>query len=667
MPRIRPFLATGLLLAASCPSLRAGEADPPTMVRVTVSGRGWSLNGQDTVPSGLFGVHSMALTDTVVSEWGIESVRGINHNPAGYPTSISGVRSVTNRDGRVRSEGIPKQVQTYVECFYDRFQPALPLTNPDWKEFLVNVATNYGRRARQTGQTHYIEFWNEPYLNWACRPAVNYYGDYYETDEAKPGNPMRIKGYSSPVSNLVWSHEQFFAFMPRSRQVDFFRSSKIPSDGREGTTVNLQGHRGSVTLTNAAKANIYGECILLKKWVGKDLTQKHYWSGQVNVKFYVDMLTTFSKALKDANPDVQLAAGWGFNIFNEGWASWDQLYRPTLDAAWPWIDAVHEHHYGGDTRMVAASYEMTYAYALSRYNKRLNFWNTECGGHLDPEQPDQVQPHGGQSAAENARGGLTYMLRDVIHLLAFCPDKARIRAAHQPQDDGGSEQAFRLLKPLRGRLLEVQSDSALVWSAASLNSNLLCVVLFNDCSQETPVNLTVTSPIGTTFRSAALTRIEFPTHDAQAKPVLVESPHPTSNREFTVALSLKPKSAARLCLTLDQPPSRLPGIAEQQFATPVIRQTCSPDAPLRTQADLPESVLARATSARLRLAMEQGGTGELRCRINGIEHVLTVRVPWLADYPLPPDLLRERNEIEFVPQNPTKVCTASLILGTAHD
>jgi len=155
--------------SAALVSLAVGETVPPSLrlpIRsefsaavttggvVTVTGADLSVNGVDTVPVGLFGVHATPLSAAQAADWGIEAVRRISHLPPAGPTS----------------NGVPFTL----DCFFDRYQPAVCLTRPDWREWLTEAGRRYAAAADP--RVCAVEFWNEPYLNWACKPGVNYDG-----------------------------------------------------------------------------------------------------------------------------------------------------------------------------------------------------------------------------------------------------------------------------------------------------------------------------------------------------------------------------------------------------------------------------------------------------------------------------------------------------------
>ena len=187
----------GVLLA--CVSAGMGwvpSGGSAAVVEVRVSGEVRAFNGVTEIPAALFGVHATRLTPERQKEWGVESVRVIVHGPTTRPIVPGG------------NPAVPEGISTVVECFYDRYQPALLLSDPrNWQAKLEDLARGYGLNARQTGLTHHIEFWNEPFLNWATRPGVNYDAEFYEQAGREEGRPMTIRGGQQPLPHLVWSRQ----------------------------------------------------------------------------------------------------------------------------------------------------------------------------------------------------------------------------------------------------------------------------------------------------------------------------------------------------------------------------------------------------------------------------------------------------------------------------
>ena len=98
-------------------------------VDVTVEPTIWERNGKREIPSGLFGTHNVPLTDQRVAEWGIGSTRIITHNPQGHPRIARGITERVDKKGRTKRSGYPQGIEI-VEAIYDRYQPALTVSNP---------------------------------------------------------------------------------------------------------------------------------------------------------------------------------------------------------------------------------------------------------------------------------------------------------------------------------------------------------------------------------------------------------------------------------------------------------------------------------------------------------------------------------------------------------
>lgn len=671
------LLPVSIPATASEPDTRPAPTASTAAPRITVHGAFLLRNGATDVPRGLFGVHDTQLSEEEIIEWGVESIREILFNPNGRPIVIDGIQRTTDKRGRERVSGRSDHLSSIVECFWDRFQPALQLLNKDWKERLQDLARRYGEAAQETGQTHYIEFWNEPYLNWSTRPGVNYIEDYYiKPDEIEPGMPMTLRTTGEVLEHMVWDRE-IFVTGRNENFLNYFLSSKLPDTAKEGETVKLRGAPGEVTLTRGGTVHIFGrDHPLFVRWVGRDVTQEFYWAGTVNVRLYNEMLAAFGAALKEANPEVQLAGGWGFNFFNEGWESWHRLIRPTIDHTIDVIDALHEHHYGGDTRLVAASYEVAYNYTQATHAKRITIWNTEAGGHLDPEQPGNITSWNHGDPVTRARAAMTYMLRDISYLLAHTPDKAVKRAAHQAKNTGGEELAFRLLRPMRGRLLHVETGIPHAWAVASVEENAVRLLMYNDANDTRTFPLTVQAPGGARFVSGTQTRVIDSTRtrtrkDDDGNEVETDEPWLALSSEAVVVqgstweaeVEVPGRSATVLVFDtegLDE--ETIPVRTRTQYGSErvLVRLTEEPET---LAIPVPAADVA-ATPNRLFLRLvTQQWPADAVVLLNGTALDLDVHTPYILDHPIPATLLREANElVVHTPGGGGSLLTAALVL-----
>lgn len=625
-----------VMLLGSGGANRAGTDDD--RVEIYLTGKEKILNGQAEVAPGLFGIHhAPRMTAQDAADWGVEAVRVIHQNPADRPT----------RPGQ--HPRVPEGIRQVVDCWFDRYQPALPLTDRNWAERLGKLARAYAANAsRDPDRPDFLEFWNEPYLNWATKPGVNYAPDLYETRRIKAGDPMVLKATGRAVEGLVWDRQIFFVLQPDGKSLNHVLSSYIPRDASPGQEVTLGYGAGKARLEDGGTVRLRGQDHRVAYlWSGKDPDQQFYWSGPVNVRLYNQMLAVLGPAIKETNPHVQLAAGWGFNFYNENWESWRRLIRPTIDASHAWIDALHEHHYGGDTRRVAASYEVAYAYTLARYGKRLAFWNTEAGGYLDPQQPGNSRSQAPSDPEVRARQSMTYLLRDLAYLLRHMPDKARHRAAHEPDQNGGDIPALQLLKPLRGRLLEIEGGHAQLQVAAARSGKRVAILVYNDARETRRFRLNLQAPAGTRWQGAAVRRwIETGSRPSGLHVAEREMTFPASAPVIEDELSSQ--EAVVWTVELDSEPAVAERSVWWQFVSADVLVPLD-GSEVNTTVSVPSAVLgSSARRARLRLVTESSRDARWKIRFNDKELVKNQEAPCLIwDLDLPPEALRVENRIEF--------------------
>ena len=606
---------------------------------VKVTGDLYTLNGAGEVPRGLFGTHNVPLTPERIESWGIEADRSINQDPSGKPRK--------------------SKTPILVECIFDRYQPALMLNDPNWKKRLERIARRYAREARDLDREPIMEFWNEPYLNWAVKPGVNYDGGLYE-GTPKAGEPMRTKIGGELIEDLVWDKTIPVAireFDPGKNAIDYLATRFMPKDLEAGDTFKWRNRPFRVA----------------DRWWGKDVTQPaSWWSGPVNRGFYHRMFEVYASALKEENPDVTLIAGWGFHLNESNWQAWETLHKPLIDFGIRWIDGYNEHHYGGDTRMVVGTYETAYAYALGQHGKRLKFYNTEAGGMLDPERPGSFNSAVKGSPVERGRGAYTYMVRDILHLIDLAPDKAVTRFAHNSQvTRGGDKSAFQLMRPLRGRLIATENSDPNIWSVASLNGEEYTVIIFNDHYQEKKVTIEIEPPPGYSLREGTIARtINVPGQGVElTEEALAYGEDAGRHRQD---LTIQGKDAIRYHFKLRKESGLpLPSRHATQHVAPAVLQKAKPGEPIHFQVDLPEKAL-RADTARLRFVHQSSlrwRSDDLKVMINGQPLPLKVTTDYTVEVDLPLPILQSRNDIAFhcAPDaKPILICTASLITE-AHE
>ncbi|MFP4055403.1 MAG: hypothetical protein ACLF0G_00865 [Candidatus Brocadiia bacterium] len=519
---------------------------PPA--RAAVTGRTLAVNGHEIVPPGIFGTYP----GEVPVAWRPGCRRAL-----GGP---QGPRQV--EEGR--SEAF------LIDCWFDRFTPALILTDARWKEKLGQWATRYAQRARELGLRGHLEFWNEPYLNWARgKDARNYRVRYFDVDKARDGGPVTIEATGERFPLFRWKKTE-------------------------------------------------------KGWRVYDPTQFTYWSGRGNGELYNRMAEVVAHTVKAANPEVQMIAGWGFRWNEDHWAAWDLLYRPTIDRLAPNLDGVHEHHYQGDTTGMNGTYEVLVAYAKTRHGKWLYAYNTETGDLIDVPARGHVDTPEKARAARIYRKN-TYNLRDMIYSVLQSPDKLRSRTVLVYGEDAPTEEkkpwrvAYTLLRNLRGRLLETRCDDPRLWCVASLDgtdpramppdgATALVVVLFNDHRRPRDVELQITAPAGTTFRDGTVERTVLDRSSFDLRLVVEPVEAAGARKEF--AVTLPGRSAWKVSLPLAGEPPSVAEVRRRQFFAPRILAEVSRGEEVATEVKLDRSVLRAARRAWLRLVVEGLAPGE---------------------------------------------------------
>ena len=617
------FGATMLAMAAVISA--QAEQPEPEPVRITVTGQTMAVNGYDQVPRGLFGVHWTDLDPQMIQEWGIELARQMHPTPDGH---------VTVPDEREDWRGLAM----VMDCLGDRYHPATVLTNPDWEGFFTELGTRYGNEAKEAGVPVIAEFWNETFLNWSYKPGVNYDPQFYEQEGREVGAPMTIKGWDEPLEHLVWNRAIRTVHVDgRSDLMSYLAYNYIGRFHLAGHEFEFRGHR----FRNQ------------EMWWGTDPTQVSYWSGRQNAQFYRWMLVPFAQALKEANPEVEVIAGPSYSPSAGGWEAWEILYKPVIDEAWQWIDGLTEHHYHGDSRRAAVQYEVITSYAMTRYGKFLRGYNTEAGGRADANLPGAPETEQGDPL-RTAIGAFNYGLRDIVYMLHTQPDKAASRTTHGANKEGwglgGDEFFFRLLRPLRGRLILTRSSDRDVWSVASVNdAGDLVVVVYNDHREPRKVRVDALPPRGTSLAGEG-TRAWVEVDAEEHRLVLVEEPlRLEADRDAApgVTLELAARSGQRLVLPLTREVPEGVRVERTQAFGPDVLIRVNPDEMGIVDIELDAARLAAAERASLRLAL-QPHNSEALWRVEGVtEFAPLPNTQGIVEIPLDPAALDETVRVTF--------------------
>jgi hypothetical protein len=573
-------------------------------VKVNVTGKTLLINGHDRIPAGIFGGYAPDLPQ----KYRPGCQRNLRTLPGGGPK----IRDIENGQAEA----------FHIDCMGDRYQPATYLKHDDWEKRLAGLGRSYSTKAKEAGYQAHVEFWNEPYLNWAGRSRKNYNNRFYREDLAREGGHVAVKRKDSSDEDLE--------ILPHLKW-------------RKAKRINKKTKKEE------------------EVWQVYDPTAFTYWSGKGNGTIYDRMITVFGKAVKETNPGTQLVAGWGFRWQEDHWAAWDILYKPTIDRNIQYIDGLCEHHYQGEPIAMAASYEVLTAYGVTKHNKWLYSYNTETNNLVDAPARGAVDtPEKAKNAREYRR--MVYNLRDLIYLAAQVPDKARARTViHHNQTPKATEVTYGLLSNLRGRLIESWSNDRDIWCVSSVDGTdpqampkvpgqTLVAVVFNDSFVEREVVIELHASDGTTFKDGIIDRTytDMKTFDVSLK----QETLPASGNTKSVSLKLASRSAAKVALPLTGKTVESSQVRRRQFFSPDILQEVKRDKPFATAIKLNKRALTDARSGHLRLVVEHVSEGEGIVRIGNqscaIPKALTIdNEPRIVVIPIDLKDLKGDTAIEF--------------------
>ncbi|MFW5817085.1 MAG: hypothetical protein ACOCWV_00980 [Planctomycetota bacterium] len=457
----------------------------------------------------------------------------------------------------------PPTEQYYIECYGERFQAAQLLGDGNWKKNLNSWGKRYAANAKENRFPAVLEFWNEPYLNWAERSRVNYKLNYYDVSKAEVGGPVVTK-HGLKIPHLTWRRK----------------------DG---------------------------------KWQVYDPTAFSYWSGRGNGWMYDQMLSAIAQGVKETYPEVRVIGGWGFRYNEDHWAAWDMLYKPTIDRNIKWIDGIHEHHYQGDTTSMNATYEVLTAYGVTKHDKWLHSYNTETNDLVDaPARGPIDTPEKARRSREYRR--MTYNLRDCLYCCYVTPDKAASRTViHNNHTPTATEIAYGQMKNLRGRLVETTSSERNVWIVSSIDGTdpnamprepgqTMVVFVFNNHRTPRTINVRLDAPDNTEFASA--TQTDMLVDKKTWKLRTADSKHKTDGKTLATTITLPERSACKFSLPLKGKVAAKTQVTRKQFFSADILKEVKPGKSLSTRIELDRAMLAKARRAWLRVVLEKVATGE---------------------------------------------------------
>ncbi len=519
---------------------------------VAVLGKTLDVNGHEMVPAGIFGGYAPYLP----AKYRPGCQRAYHTLPGGGPSPCANGEKFI------------------IEMWGDRTQAATLLKNPDgWEQWLIRATRAYGEKAKAKPEEAVLEFWNEPYLDWA--KGKNYNPKFFDQSRAEEGGPVTTTG-GIEIPHFKWTR-------------------------RNG------------------------------EWKVVDETQFTYWSGKGNGYIYDRMATVVGKTLHETCPEASYIVGWGKKWNEDHWAMWEMLVKPTIDNTIEWIDGCHEHHYQGDTLSIPGTYEVLTAYGMAEYDKWLYSYNTETNELIDVPSRGYVE-----TAAEAKRAQafkrLTYNMRDCLGCVAFTPDKGLGRTVihldHTPQ---ATDIAYGLMSELRGRLVGTSSSDDKVWCLASIDGTdpraardddkrRLVVFVWNDHRRPQTVRVEVAAPTGTALAGGRQDEVVLDREDFSFR--LKTGELEAVGESFSAELTIPHRRAVKLSFDLTGEPVDTAEVLRRQFFADDILQQVGRDVPWRTAVQIPAAARAGAKRAWLRCVLESVSDGEAVATVGGTDIVL---------------------------------------------
>lgn len=646
--------------------------------RVVVSGRLLDINGTETLPSGLFG--GFHLGEGRHDRFRLAANRTIHHD------GVSG-------GARLGSDTTP----IYINTIGDRVRPSPRLTRQDWESRSEALGRRMGEQAEAADRNLYVEYWNEPYLNWANFNRANFIPRFYDSSRAEEGGPVHIRHDGSEAPHLIWTRDRdhFAGFMiggsaRRFNNLDHWRRGRR-EDGR-ALSSSAEPYRSMESYyegrwepashppMNVPDGETYTyqnqTLTAFTPWHIVDTTQFTYWSGKGMLKFYIDPMIAFGKGMKEANPDSVLIVGWGNRPSEDHWAGFFQLYKPTIDAGIEWIDAYNDHDYGGDPRNMSANYEVVTAYGVTRHDKWLYAYNTEAGNNTDP------QVYRDQATMSANVSKFHWVTRKMMHALSQVPDKARVflhfgdgrgtgSGGGGWWSDNGEGISMTMLINLRGRLLHSHSSDNDLYVVSSLDGTDTyaprpdflpdrkewVVAVFNDRQSPREIHLDLHAPAGAVVENGTVIWSEVDGTEVAVQRADVS----TTSGHLEQSVTLGPRELRVFTFPIqnsadlgDDPgtwPNAQAPIRRRQFFGHSLLTAVSPDEPLRETIQIDPDVLANATSVAYGFVAQRLTHGDAQLVLNGQIIPLPGLIPaennvGMKRIPLDVDLLQADNTLE---------------------
>ncbi len=647
--------------------IQAVDANLPPL-EIKVGGALWEVNGTDTLPAGVFGGFNLKNTRDPATG---QNIRRLDRYRLALDRQID-----FSRQGQGPAFG-KGMAPSKILSVGDRTQSSLRFTDPNWKQNYDKWGRSLGSKVKASGRSALVEFWNEPYLNWANDNRVNFDPKFFRRGEAKEGAAVTLAIDGTELPHLKWTKD--FSAPPwnwtRAGRQEWRRGrnekgkSSVWQHARPYKIAHHQWRKMMQEL-NPKDSVADGETYQAKgqswtaftPWHVYDETQFTYWSGKGMLLPYIDPLLAYAGGIKATAGDaVTVIAGWGMRPSEDHWDAFHLLYKPTIDAAVGVIDAYNDHDYGADPRVMAANYEVVTGYAMANHGKWLVAYNTETASNADP------QTRSGQVQLSGNADKFRWVTHKIANLLDYSPDKCKgllhFGVGGGFWSDGGEGVAMDLMRELRGRLLysyDTHPDVHVVTSVdgtdplAPKPSDLpeaqqQVTLLFNASPELRVAKLSNVPAPGTRFNNAVLRTANI---GETGKVELVNTPVRVQANGYPLEIELKPGIPVLLINTLE-------GTLKEQGAPTVrTRQIFGKEVLEEVTAAAPKTMslnignLQGLKRARLRFVAERLSRAEGWVEVNGTRLELPAAVApengaLVRELELDPALLKATTELRF--------------------
>lgn len=642
-------------------SIAPVSVDEPAAPKIAVGipGRMLSVGGRDAIPAGVFGTFAVGYCKTPFSprEFRMALVRSLNSVGAADPVS-----------------------HIQLGCYGERTWSS-PRFKKDWETEMTAAPKSWVEKAKASNQRLYVEFWNEPYLNWANKNRINFNPSFYDPTRVAEGGPVYLPGETDPLPYLKWTKDYdkpIFKWLSpgewrrsmdakgglhpslhaqptqwnKAGQAEWRKGPFPPQDVKDGETFTVKVGTNDVTYTAVTPWHVYDE------------TQHTYWSAKGMVKLYCDPALAYGKALKAADPNAMFFVGWGFRPSEDRWAGWNMVYRDTVDQLIEVADGVHEHDYGGDPLNLPANYEVVQAYSVTKHGKRLQFINTEQGATADPQAYTNA-PGGAAAASDMVR--YRWLARKIMRALSACPDKVFGFCQFGGfMNIYGEGVLYKQLINMRGKLVATTCADPNVFVVACVDGTdpqnprpdylpqrkELVVAVWNDHVSARDVEFSVAAPAGLTFDGDGISRRVEAETDAPTNHLrIVETAFAKPDGILTRTEKMDPLSLVVITLPVTGEPAAEQVQRMQHFGTNVLTHV-GPDIPVTEAIDIPADVLKKTKRAWLQFVAQELGAGEGTVTLNGKTMILPSAVTpenaaWIRVLPVNVADLKASNQLEF--------------------